>query len=418
MQRDDRGGALLGGRRLDEILRVAGVDTPAYVYDLGAIAAEARALRDGFGGAPHLCAYAVKANAAGAVVRALAAAGCGAEVGSRAELEVALGAGMAADAILCTGAGKTERDIDAAIGAGVLALQVDDVGEIARVAARARALGRRARLALRVNPAVAADTHAYIATGHDEAKFGIALADLPAAWSAIAQAGACVELVGLGAHIGSQLERTTEYLEAARVVLSLARAQEAASGERFRYVDLGGGFGIDYGAGCEARPADFARGAVQLARELGMAGRTLVVEPGRALVGAHGVLCARVVTAKRSGGRRWLVVDAGMNDLLRPALYGARHRVEPLDRAPDPGAPRWHVAGPVCESADEFGAWPFAEPLPTEVVIRDAGAYGFTMASQYNGRALPAEVFVHEDGRVTASTAGDAVSWVAARLAT
>jgi diaminopimelate decarboxylase len=418
LTRDASGRAVLGGIPVVETLGRVGVETPAYVYDLAAMADEARRLRAGFDAATHLVAYAVKANTAGPVVRALAAAGCGAEVGSRAELEVALGCGIPPERILFSGVGKTTTEIDRAIGTGdrgLYAVHVDAVDEIERIAQRARALGRRTRICLRVNPAVSADTHAHIATGHEEAKFGIATSDLDAAWAALDRTEA-LELVGVATHIGSQLTRTDEYLDSAARLIEVTRACEARSGRRLEMIDPGGGFGIDYGGGCPASPADFARGTVRLLREHGLADRTVVVEPGRALVGAHGVLAAAVIVAKLSAGRRFLVVDAGMNDLLRPALYGARHRVEPLERPVDGASRPWRVVGPVCESSDDFGDHVVCDPAPAAVIFRDAGAYGFTMASNYNGRGLPAEVFVHDDGRVTASTLGSASAWAEGRL--
>jgi len=423
--RDSEGRATVAGRPLGAILDAAGVTTPAYVYDLGAMEAEACELMGAFGEQPHLVAYAVKANTAGAVIRTLAAAGCGAEVGSAAELAVAVRAGLTPDRLLLSGMGKTVAAIDAAISSGdrgIRAIQVDSVDELSRIADRARSLGRRARVALRVNPGVMADTHEAIATGHDDAKFGIAMRDLDAAYSALGRGVADLELVGLGGHVGSQLTRTDEYLEGARAILAIAAAvpsavrRPSADGARLELVDFGGGFGIDYGDGCPVRPADFARAATLLVQE-GMPGATLVVEPGRSLVGAHGSLVASVVATKRSGSRRWLVLDAGMTDLLRPALYGARHRIESLDAAPTSTDPTWRVVGPVCESTDDFGEFSLGDPPPSRVVIRDAGAYGYTMASHYNGRGFPAEVFVHADGRIATSNAHDAASWIEGRSA-
>jgi diaminopimelate decarboxylase len=415
LTRDERG-AVLGGMALGEIFRSGEVGTPAYVYDLDAIAAEARALSAGFGDARHLVAYAVKANTAGPVVRALARAGCGAEVVSGGELAVALGSGVPADRILWSGVGKQGWEIDRAIGAGdrgILAIQIESVEEIARVSARAVALGRTARVSLRVNPGVEAHTHAYVATGHDEAKFGIARADLPAAWEAIDRAPHVV-LVGLSAHVGSQLTSTDEYLAAASVLLALAEERHRAR-PTLELVDFGGGFGVDYGAGCAAAPADFARTASRLLAGSSLASLLLVVEPGRSLVAPHGVLCASVIGTKQGRDRRWLMIDAGMNDLLRPALYAARHRIEPMEGAPAPDAPPWRVVGPVCESSDDFGEHPFATP-PAHVIVRDAGAYGYVMASEYNGRPLPAEVFV-KDGLVAAVHFARSVdSWIADRL--
>jgi diaminopimelate decarboxylase len=420
LQRNARGTATLGGLAVDDALRAAAVRTPAYVYDVDAMVETARALRAGFGSAPHLVAYAIKANSAGPILRAFAEAGVGAEAVSGSEVEVAIACGVRPDRILYSGVGKTDSEIDRAISvgeSGILSVQIESVEEIGRIEARASALGRTARVSLRVNPDVTADTHAHVATGHDEAKFGVAREDLGAAWDALAQAKR-LRLVGVSSHIGSQLTRTDEYLAAADVLLALAAERERV-GSRIELLDFGGGFGVDYGAGCATAPADFARAIALRVAQSPLAGRTIVLEPGRSLVAAHGVLCASVVLAKRSrGGRQWLVVDAGMNDLLRPALYGALHRIEPVGSPPPDAstdAPTWRVAGPVCESSDDFGTHRLPDPPPEQVVFRDAGAYGFVMASEYNGRALPAEVFIR-DGRVVAvHRPRSAAEWAAER---
>jgi diaminopimelate decarboxylase len=430
--RDERGAALLGGVALADLIspaseagsRGAGglterFSTPFYVYDLDAIAKEARDLIAAFGSSPHLVAYAMKANSAGPILRALAKEGCGTEVVTGSELTVALACGLPPDRILYSGVAKTDAEIDQALGAGdrgILAIQMESVEEIARVDARARALGRRARTSIRINPSVVADTHAHIATGHDEAKFGVARDDLGAAWEALAKAER-VDLLGLSYHVGSQLTRTDDYLAAARELLAVAAAREASHGP-LSFIDFGGGYGIDYGSGCPVKPADFARATVKLLEGSPLAGRTMVVEPGRSLVAAHGALCARVIMSKRSrsgGERRWLMIDAGMNDLIRPALYAARHRIEPIDSAPPgSGAPGWRVVGPVCESSDDFGEHLFNEP-PAYVVIRDAGAYGFTMASEYNGRPHPTEVFLSGGRVVAVGRPRDAAAWARER---
>lgn len=413
LTRDKDGVLEVGG------LSLASVSTPAYVYDVDAMVDEVRRLRAGFGNAPHLCAFAVKANTAGPIVRALAEAGCGAEVVSGGELAVALACGVPADSILFSGVGKTAAELDRALGAGergILALQMESVEEIGRVDARAAALGRRARVSLRLNPNVLADTHAHVATGHDDAKFGIVREDLGEARDALARARH-VELVGLGCHIGSQLTSTDEFEAAAEVLLDVVKHHERDAGP-LAFIDFGGGFGIDYGTGCPASPADFARAATTRLRAAGLAGRTIVVEPGRCLVAAHGVLCATVVATKRASNGRWLILDTGMNDLLRPALYAARHRVEPIERPPpgpsDPSAP-WHVVGPVCESADDFGEHHVGEPAPARVALLDVGAYGYTMASEYNGRGLPREIFVRGGQIVATHEPRGADAWAAAR---
>jgi diaminopimelate decarboxylase len=416
--RDIDGRLSLGGVPLADLAGDPRIGTPSYVYDLDGMAAEARAIREAFEGAPHLVAYAVKANSAGPVVRALASEGCGADVVSGAELELALGCGVTPDEIVYSGVAKTDGEIDRALAAGshgILAIQVESVEELGRVDARARVNGRAARVAIRVNPGVDKDavgTHAHVTTGHDEAKFGIARTEIAAALS-ITRASDRLELVGISAHVGSQLTAIAGYLASARAVFEVARAA-MAQGAPLRFVDTGGGFGIDYGEGCAARPADFVRAARAEQRAQGVGQLALHVEPGRALVGAHGVLLARVIQEKVTPERSWLIIDAGMNDLIRPALYQARHRVVSLHAPGDDRAMR--VVGPVCESSDDFGEHRGVAGSSL-VALLDAGAYGFTMASRYNGRQLPAEVFLR-GGRVVALAARDAPgAWADSRLA-
>jgi diaminopimelate decarboxylase len=405
--RNAQGVACLGSAALGELLDRAAVPTPAYVYDVDAVIAEAESLRAGIGLA-HLVAYAVKANSAGTLVRA----GCGADVVSGGELALALAAGVAPGRILMSGVAKTDAELDQAIAAGICAIQLESVEEVQRVAARARAAGRRARVSLRVNPGVAIDSHAHVATGHDEAKFGILRAELGEAWQKVDAAADALDAVGVSAHVGSMLQTPGPYLESARVLCDVARARRARAS--LEIIDFGGGFGIDYGDRPTAPPAAFGSAAAELLRAESLGDLRLVLEPGRALVAPHGVLVASVVQGKLSGSRRWAMIDAGMNDLLRPALYGARHRIEPLERPP--GGALYRVVGPVCESADDFGEHALGDPLPARVVIRDAGAYGFSMASEYNGRPLPSEVFV-SDGSVTKLSARPGVeTWVKRRL--
>jgi diaminopimelate decarboxylase len=411
--RDQRGQAQLSGTPLTELVLEARVPTPAYFYDLDAIAAETRALVDGFGEARHVVAYAVKANSAGSVVRAIASAGGGADVVSGAELELVLACGVPADRVVISGVAKTDAEIDLAIARGILAIHAESVEELDRIAARARAAGKRVRVSLRVNPGVEIDSHSHIATGHDAAKFGIARADLGEAFTRIDSASDALSAIGISTHVGSLLNSVDPYRRSALAVCEAARARRS-SGRPLSFVDFGGGFGIDYGGAPAPRPAEFARAGLALLKSEGLEELTLVVEPGRALVGPHGVIVASVVQGKRSGSRRWAMIDAGMNDLIRPALYGARHRIEPLDRPPS--APSSRVVGPVCESSDDFGEHELGDPLPVQVVIRDAGAYGFVMASEYNGRSMPAEVFVAA-GRVKSVSPGRGPdAWVKSRL--
>jgi diaminopimelate decarboxylase len=426
--RDETGALRLGGVALAAVARDPAFGTPAYVYDLGGIRLGARHLRAAFEGAPHLVAYAVKANSAGPIVRALAAEGCGADVVSGAELILAMACGISPDRIVYSGVGKTDDELDRAIAAGprgIGAIQLESVEEIARVSARAA--GRTARVSIRVNPAIdfaAMGTHAHIATGHDDAKFGIALGDIPAALAALRSAEG-LELVGFASHVGSQASQSGAYAGAARTLFRLVTEVRAEHAPHLAFVDTGGGFAVDYGEGPCAAPADIVRATRLEQRAAQLDDLALYVEPGRSLVAAHGVLVSGVLQSKVSPFgpkpplRRWLVIDAGMNDLIRPALYQARHRIVPLEASPsaDREVPEvaWRVVGPVCESADDFGTHSLPSPPPAFVALLDAGAYGYTMASSYNGRALAAEVFV-EGGRVVASRSRRPIDdWALAR---
>jgi len=391
-------------------LEEAGVGTPAYVYDLDAMQRDASAVVAAFGQRAPNVFYAIKANSAGPIVRALAARGCGADVVSGAELLLALRCGIAPDRVVYSGVAKADEELDLAIGCGargIRAIQAESIEEIERIDARARAAGRVVRVALRVNPGVSFEelgTHAHVATGHDEAKFGIAKDDLPFALAEI-DARKNVALCGLSSHVGSQFFRIDPYVTAARILCDVAKGVRAT--HALEFLDTGGGFGVDYTGTSPATPAaDFVRAALGVMEQAGQGDLALHVEPGRCLVAAHGVLVARVIQRKRSRAHpedRWLLLDAGMNDLIRPALYQAKHRVVPIGST-ETELVAWRVVGPVCESADDFGEHALPEGGFDHVALLDAGAYGYTMASRYNGRAMPAEVFV-SGGRVVASLA-------------
>jgi diaminopimelate decarboxylase len=411
----------LGGVSLAGL--VGEVGTPTYVYDVDSMATAARELVAAFDDAPHLVAYAVKANTAGRVIRALAGEGCGADVVSGAELRVALACGITPDRIVYSGVAKTDDELDAAIACGsrgIAAVQVESLEEIGRLEARARVTNRRARVGIRVNPSLDLKglTHANIATGHDEAKFGVPRGDMLHA-VALVEGSPHLELVGIGAHAGSQFMGEGPYLDSARTLFEFVRAIRAdGRGRSLVFIDTGGGFGIDYTGELAGalRPADFVTAVRREQRGAGLDDLALVVEPGRSLVASHGVLLARVIQVKVSTAARWLMIDAGMNDLVRPALYQARHRIVPLSGdAAAPSAVRWRVVGPVCESSDDFGEHLLPSDAPSAVAILDAGAYGFTMASRYNGRQLPVEAFV-SGGLVASVTRRDDVgAWVAER---
>jgi diaminopimelate decarboxylase len=426
--RDSSATLRLCGASLSEVVRATG--TPTYVYDLDGMAAGARELTEAFEGQPHLIAYALKANTAGAVVRTFAAEGCGADVVSGAELLVALACGVVPDRIVYSGVAKTDSEIDRAICTGprgIRAVLVESIEEISRVEARARAARRKARVGVRINPSVdlAESTHAHIATGHDRAKFGVPRGDVSRAVDLV-ERSPHLELVGMTAHVGSHFLSTAPYVESASVLFGLVRSlRDAGRAGSLEFVDTGGGFGVDYlgddplgGAsrGALPRPAEFITSALAAQRAHRLDDLALYVEPGRSLVAPHGVLVARVIQVKIAETGRFIMIDAGMNDLLRPALYQARHRVVPLEGEPDPAtAVPWRVVGPVCESSDDFGEHLLSPDAPECVAILDAGAYGFTMASAYNGRQLPVEAFLRQ-GRVVARTERASIeAWAEAR---
>ena len=376
-----------------------GRDTPFYAHDLDGMKHAAKALVASFSGASHLVAYAVKANSSGTVLRTLFEAGTGADVVSGSEMELALRCGARPSDVVFSGVGKTDAEIDAAIGAGVASIHVESIEEIARVAARANALGTRANVSGRVNPSLAKEaiaTHAHVATGHDEAKFGVLADDMPHAFASLRRHREWVVPVGVSAHVGSQLTELEPYLASTRAIVPIAKEFRREFASTMRMIDTGGGFGIDYGKGCILQPSDFVRAVRPLLESAGLGDLRHAIEPGRCLVGSFVVLVSRVLQTKTSPSRpelRWLLVDAGMNDLLRPALYQANHRVAAIAGGSGALVP-WRVVGPVCESSDDFGLHELPAEAPSLVCFRDAGAYGFTMASRYNGRALPGEVFV------------------------
>lgn len=410
--RNETGQATFSGRPLTELLSEAQVSTPAYFYDVSAIRERVLQMGAAFGDSPHLIAYAVKANSAGTVVKTVISAGAGIDAVSGGELMLALRSGAPPRKIVLSGVAKRDDEIDLALQEDILAIQAESVTELQRIRERAHARNLIARVSMRINPSVKIDSHAHIATGHDAAKFGIAQSDLPTAFATLGESKATLRLVGLSTHVGSMLKATDDYLKSAKVVCRNAKEARGLS-HPLEYVDFGGGFGIDYGDGPAAPPPEFAKAALGLLWEEDLADLTLVVEPGRSIVGSYGVLVAKVVQTKTSGERRWLMIDAGMNDLLRPALYQAHHRIEPLEA--HPGGTTYRVVGPVCESTDDFGEHAIGE-VPRMVVLRDAGAYCFTMASEYNARPLPAEVFV-DSGKVVHTNPSPGVeAWLAARL--
>lgn len=378
---------------LDAIARDAG--TPVHVYSGALIAARYRELDAAFGGYPHRLHYAIKANATLAVVGRLRELGASADANSGGEIDVALRAGFAPGDIVFTGVGKTRAELERAIALGVRAINAESPGEVERIAALAAAQGARARIAVRINPDVDAGSHPHISTGRAVNKFGLAPDDARALIRGAARQPA-LEVVGLHVHIGSQVTSPGPVARAVSAVVALA-GELRADGITLEHLDVGGGLGIAYAPGQPVMAtSDYASAILDVVRPTGL---LLLLEPGRWIVGPAGVLVTEVVDLKRGPDDGWFViVDGGMTDLLRPALYGAHHEIEPV--APRPGPPIVsHVVGPVCETSDTFSG---GRPMPPVAVgdllaIRDTGAYGAVMASNYNRRPMAAEVLVDAD---------------------
>ena len=386
--------------------------TPVHVYSGGVIDERYRALHAALAAVPHRLHYAVKANATLAVVRRLRDLGASADVNSGGELEVALRAGFAPSDIVFTGVGKTHDELERAVRLNLAAINAESPGEVDRIERIAAAAGVVARVSVRINPDIEAGSHPHISTGHRATKFGMSVADATRLMRDVSRRP-CMRVVGLHVHIGSQLTALEPIARAADMLVSLATSLKD-EGISIEHIDLGGGLGIPYQAGQTTIALDdYAAVVIGAARQSGL---TVLVEPGRWIVGSAGALVTSVVDLKRRDDGGWfVVVDAGMTDLLRPALYGAWHEVEAV--APRSGAPiTADIVGPVCETSDTFGR--DRELTPVEVgdllAIRDTGAYGAVMASNYNRRPLAAEVLVHDGVAATVrrrQTLADMLQW-------
>ena len=370
----------------------AAVGTPFYCYSTATLERHYRVFAEAFAGVDAMVCYALKANSNIAVVRIFAELGAGADVVSGGELQHALAAGVPADRMVFSGVGKTGEEMALALDEGVFQFNVESVPEIEALAALAAARGKRAPVAIRINPDVDAHTHEKISTGLSHNKFGIALDDASAACARVAELPG-VELVGLAMHIGSQITELAPFEAAFARLAALVRALRA-EGHAIARLDLGGGLGIRYRD--ETPPLPDAYAAMVKRATAGLDCR-LILEPGRMIVGNAGVLVSRVVYVKQSAGRRFVIVDAAMNDLPRPALYDAYHDIEPVAATPEGAATTpADVVGPICESADSFARDRPLPPLAAGdlLVFRTAGAYGSIMASSYNMRPLVPEVLV------------------------
>jgi diaminopimelate decarboxylase len=373
----------------------AALGTPSYVYSAGAIRDAYLRLDRAFGARPHAIHYALKANSTLALVRLMRTLGSRVDANSMGEVDVALRCGFAARDIVFTGVGKSAAELARAVTLDVHAINVESPGELDRLDQLAVAHGRRVRVALRVNPDIDARSHPHISTGLRDNKFGV---DIAAAADILRRARRLpgIEISGVQCHIGSQITDLGPLQRAAADLVSLSR-RLMAEGVALRTIDIGGGLGIDYTSDAPPPVDAFAAAVLPLIEGLPL---TLLLEPGRSLVARAGVLVTRVLVVKENHGKRFVVVDAGMTELLRPALYGAYHRIQPVGAGEEPVGPV-DVVGPVCETADFLAR---GRDLPTVeagalLAIRDVGAYGFSMASTYNMRPRAAEALV-DGGRL------------------
>jgi diaminopimelate decarboxylase len=389
-----RNGALCAEQvPLEEIARRFG--TPCFVYSRAAIERQYRAFAQALAGRKALVAYSVKANSNLAVLALMARLGAGFDIVSGGELARVLAAGGDPRKVLFSGIGKTEAEIEQALGAGILCLNIESEAELERVDAVATRLGKRAPVALRVNPDIDARTHPHISTGLRQNKFGVPFADAERLYHQAARRPH-LEPVGIGCHIGSLLADPAPWIAAAERVVALADRIERA-GITLAHKDVGGGNGIRYRDEPPPSIDAFLGGAL---RALDSRDKALIVDPGRAIVGNAGVLLARVQYVKPGDAKNFLVIDAAMNDLLRPALYDAWHEVRPV-REPQPGAAHaaYDVVGPICESADFLARdRKLAAAAGDLLAIMSAGAYGMSMSSNYNSRPRAAEVMVDGAG--------------------
>jgi len=379
-----------------DIARIAAeVGTPFYLYSTATLTRHYQVFEEALAGLPHLICYALKANSNQAVIATLARLGAGADVVSGGELARALAAGVPADRIVFAGVGKTRAEMERALSVGIRQFNVESVPELEALDAVASGMGTSAPITLRVNPDVDAETHAKIATGGAETKFGIPISDAPELYArAAAMPG--IEVRGVDVHIGSQLTGLAPFETAFTRVADLTRRLRA-DGHAIDRLDLGGGLGIPYHHSNAAPPLPFDYGAV-IRRTVGDLGCEIEIEPGRLIAGNAGLLVSSVIYRKEGAARTFLILDAAMNDLIRPTLYDAWHDIVPVTE-PAPGAPVLpvDVVGPVCETGDIFAEGRALPPLGAGdlVAFRSAGAYGAVMASEYNSRPLVPEVMVH-----------------------
>ena len=365
--------------------------TPLYVYSAAIIADRYRAVDEAFASYPHSLHYALKANSTLAIARLLRSLGAGADANSGGEIDVALRAGFIPDQIVFTGVGKTAAELAQAIDLGVLSINAESEGEVERIEQIASGRGVRTRIALRLNPDIDAQSHPHISTGLKSNKFGMPVDAARALCRRFAHSTG-VEIVGLHIHVGSQITNLEPLRRAAESVVALAR-ELRDTGVAIEHIDLGGGLGVSYDGSRVPTAREYADALLPVVRDSGL---HLVLEPGRNIIAPAGVLLSRVVDVKpQPGGKHFVILDAGMTELMRPMLYGAYHAIEPVA---DPGGAEMlvDVVGPLCETSDTLGKDRMlrAPAVGDLMAVRDTGAYAAVMASNYNRRPMAAEVLV------------------------
>jgi diaminopimelate decarboxylase len=373
---------------------VEAVGTPAYVYSAEAIRSAYREIDSAFAEYPHAIHYALKANSTLALLRLLRSIGSRADANSWGEIDVAQRVGFAPKDIVFTGVGKTRDELEGAIALEIGTINAESAGELDRIASIAAEQGRVARVALRVNPDIDARSHPNISTGLKSNKFGVPIQEARAIYADRRRLSS-LEFVGVHIHIGSQITSAEPLGRAARSLVTLAR-ELCEDGFTLEHVDLGGGLGIGYEGRPLLTPSHYAAAVLPELRRIGI---PVVLEPGRAVVGNAGALVSRVVDVKRfPDGRQFAVLDAGMTELMRPALYGSFHRILPVAPRSGPES-AWDIVGPICESSDVFARERSLPELRVDdlVAVLDTGAYGAVMASNYNRRFLAPEVLVDND---------------------
>jgi diaminopimelate decarboxylase len=367
------------------------VGTPCYIYSHRTLIRHFHAFDQAFNAIPHIVAFAMKANSNLTVLRLLAKEGCGADIVSGGELFRALTAGMAPNKIVFAGVGKSKEEIQYALKSDILMFNVESPGELQQINEVAGSMGLRAKVALRINPDIDPQTHPYISTGLKKSKFGIgadrALEEFDAAGNL-----PHIEVVGVHSHIGSQLTQVTPFVDALKKAIALIQTLQS-KGVHIQYLNIGGGLGITYSDETPPHPKELAEAISPLLQSVSC---QIIMEPGRSIVGNAGILVTKVLYNKASADKHFVIVDAAMNDLLRPSLYDAHHDIQPVLKKESSAVTTVDVVGPICESGDFLAKdrkMPHSQPGDL-LAVMSAGAYGFTMASNYNSRPRVPEVLV------------------------